>query len=109
MQIGNYKEAFPDFPEALPEIDGFVDHSWYNDACPCLVNKELHLRLMVDYPNPEDREYGDLGVERYQLDQLDENDELTPDKRDLIHTDDLAEVLAMIEEIRAAKSAPGMN
>ncbi|NTF23508.1 hypothetical protein G6L37_34625 [Agrobacterium rubi] len=106
MAIGNYREAFPDYPEDLPEIEGFVDSSWHNEPCPCLLNEELHVRLMVDYPDPAQREYDD--VSRYGLYQLTEDNQVG-DISDhcLIDTDDLSEVLAKIEEIRAA--APRTN
>jgi hypothetical protein len=102
MPIGNYKEAFPDYPEPLPEIEGFHDSSWHNEPCPCLMNDELHVRLMVDYPNPEDREYGDLGVKHYGLYQLTDDNQVMDGDSCIIDTDDLAEVLAKIEEIRGA-------
>jgi hypothetical protein len=102
MPIGNYKEAFPDYPEALPVIEGFIDSSWRNEPCPCLLNEDLHVRLMVDYPNPEDREYGDLGVKQYGLYQLTEDNHVMAGDSCIIDTDDLDEVLAKIEEIRGA-------
>jgi hypothetical protein len=101
MPIGNYREAFPDYPEALPEIEGFIDLSWHNEPCPCLLNEELHVRLMVDYPDPAVREYE--GVSRYGLYQLTEDNQVISHGNScIIDTDDLDEVLAKIEEIRAA-------
>ena len=75
MPIGNYKEAFPDYPEALPEIEGFSDSSWHNEPCPCLINEELHLRLFIDYADEAQREYSDLP--RYFLQPLDEDNQVT--------------------------------
>lgn len=53
------RAEFPDFDLAtLPAIpEGFVDHSWHNEICPCYVNEALGLTIMVDYPNAEDREF----------------------------------------------------
>lgn len=101
MPIGNYKEAFPDYPEPLPEIDGFIDMSWHNEPCPCLLNEDLHVRLMIDYPDPAQREFE--GVHRYSLYQLTEDNQVTEiSDHCIIDSDDLDEVLAKIEEIRAA-------
>jgi hypothetical protein len=102
MAIGNYKEAFPDYDDELPEIDGFRDMSWHNEPCPCLINEDLHVRLLVDFADEAKREYE--GVPRYSLQPLDENNYVT-DLPSLIDTDDFNEVLAKIDEIRAATPA----
>jgi hypothetical protein len=62
-----YKTAFPDFPEPLPEIEGFEDISFKDDICPSLgkeIEPDVYLTLFVDYPNPEMRECGGY---RYKL------------------------------------------
>lgn len=99
MPIGNYREAFPDFDDELPEIEGFIDMSWHNEACPCLVSEDLHLRLMIDYADESLREYE--GLTRYSLLPLDENNQVT-DLPELASSDDLSDILVKIEEIRGA-------
>ena len=60
MFLGVLKE-FPSFKDDFPSIDGFVDTSWHNDACPSLgkeVNPNDWLYLFVDYSDPDLREIG---------------------------------------------------
>lgn len=49
---------FPDFDLAtLPALpEGFVDHSWHNDVCPCFRYEKLRLTLWIDYADPAKRE-----------------------------------------------------
>jgi hypothetical protein len=102
MPIGNHREAFPDFDDELPEIDGFVDMSWHNEPCPCLINEDLHLRLFVDYYDASKREFD--GLARYSLQQLDDDNQVT-DLPSLAETDNLDDVLGKIDELRAAAPA----
>jgi hypothetical protein len=56
-----YEIEFPDFPEPLPHIEGFIDTSWHNDACPSLgkeITPNNWLTVFVDYLNPDLREIG---------------------------------------------------
>jgi len=56
-----YLQEFPDYPEPLPQIDGFEDISYRNDICPSLgkqIKPDVWLTLFCDYPNFEDRETG---------------------------------------------------
>lgn len=54
-----YQTEFPDFPaEAMPAIpEGFVDRSWHNDACPCLIHEASGMIIWVGQPAPEEREW----------------------------------------------------
>lgn len=106
MPIGDYRAAFPDYDDDLPEIEGFADMSWHNEPCPCLINEQLHLRLMVDYADPALREYE--GTRRYGLYRLDGDNQITEiSDEPLIDSDDLDEILAKIDEIR--NNLPGPN
>lgn len=53
-----FTSMFPDFnPATMPAIPhGFVDTSWWHDACPSFIDERLDLRLWVDYATPADRE-----------------------------------------------------
>jgi hypothetical protein len=108
MAIGSYREEFPDFDDELPVIDGFSDQSWHNDACPRLIDDELHLVLYVDYLNPalsDLPEAREAGMGRYVMKHLDEENYVLQSDDDLvIDTDDFLAVLAKIEEIRQQRS-----
>src|SRR4051812_979550 len=93
-------KAFPDFDIAtLPAIPaGFEDASWKNDACPSFINKNLGLRLWIDYADHAKREHD--GGYRFILTPEDNDDTLT----EVISTDDfslieaaIAEEIAMVE------------
>jgi hypothetical protein len=64
-----YKTAFPDFTLDVTIPDGYVDHSWHNDACP-RFEKQLpdgnYLVLWVNYADPKDRDYPNFP--RFMLD-----------------------------------------
>jgi hypothetical protein len=55
--MANYKTEFPDYDDTLPELEGFTDSSWRNDACPSLskeISDDLHpktITIFVDYKN----------------------------------------------------------
>lgn len=94
------EKEFPQFDEALPVIEGFVDTSYHHDVCPSLSNEGLGLQLMVDYREPSDSEYPELRrsgeVGRYRL--------LTLEEADLVlNTDDLNEVLDTIKAMSPAQ------
>jgi hypothetical protein len=57
--MADFRKQFPDFPaEDMPAIPaGFVDASWHNDTCPCLVSDAAGLQIWVDYLDPTKREY----------------------------------------------------
>ena len=62
-----YLQEFPNYPEPLPEIEGFEDISYRNDICPSLgkeIQDQVYLTLFCDYPKLEDRETQGL---RYSL------------------------------------------
>ena len=93
MSLGVLKE-FPRYTELLPDIEGFKDTSWHNDACPS-IGMELAeydwLMLFIDYPNPEDREVNHF---RYALmfNRDGEENQL------LCDSDDLEEIKKTINE-----------
>ena len=73
MSFGVLKE-FPRFPEPLPEIEGFEDTSWHNDACPSIgmeLGEDNWLTLFVNYPNPKQREIGDYKYSLFHQKGLD--------------------------------------
>lgn len=51
---------FPDcdVPALIENIEGIIDQSWHNDACPSFGATADGPRLWVEYPNPEDRDSG---------------------------------------------------
>jgi hypothetical protein len=61
--MSNYKIEFPRFTDPFPEIDGFYDSSWHNDACPSLaknIKENQTLYLFVNYSDEKRREIGDF-------------------------------------------------
>lgn len=100
-----YREHFPDFqPEDLPAMpEGFIDSSWHNDVSPSFENYDLLIRIWVDYKDPELRETGAEGT-RFCLCRLydDEGCHYMTDDPPLLETDDWDEVLAFVENERAA-------
>ena len=109
MTASDYREEFPDFDDELPEIDGFKDSSWHNDAMPSLINEVLHLHLFVDYADPDLSEFQEArrsGRPRYFLSRLTEdNDWPVENEPSLAQGDDLAAVLEAISEYAASFSA----
>jgi hypothetical protein len=57
--IGTLAYEFPDYDATtLPELpEGFEPSHWHNDACPSWVNEARNLRLFIDWPNFEDRDW----------------------------------------------------
>ena len=54
--ICNVKSQFPDFPEPLPQIDGFLDSSFSKDGAPSIsieLEKNTWLTVFIHYPNKE--------------------------------------------------------
>lgn len=95
----NYREEFPDFPEAeMPEVPrGFEDASWRNDSAPTFQNTELLLMLWVDYADPAKREFPEC--ERFGLKRLGEDGAPIEDERPehcLIASNDWNDILAAI-------------
>lgn len=69
-----YKVEFPDYDDTLPELEGFTDSSWRNDACPS-ISREIDpdtaanpkvLTIFVDYKDPSLRENDEQGY-RYAV------------------------------------------
>ena len=88
----NYKTEFPYFTDPMPEIEGFYDSSWHNDACPSLAKniKEDHtLYLYVNYSDEKQRELGHFKYFiLYDTNQL--------DNECLLMTDDLEQAKQFI-------------
>lgn len=105
MTAGTVAVEFPDFDDTLPVIEGFEDSSWHNDASPSMMNKELHLLLWIDYVDPARSEFPDwrAGGERmrFMLEKLDDDDQVT-DLPVLAHSDNIDDIVAVIDQIRAA-------
>lgn len=100
------KTEFPEFDEDLPEIEGFEDQSWHNDACPCLINETLHLILYVDYDDfdkcefPDARRSGEM--KKYHLMELSEDNQVVggPESQ-ILETDEISEVIAEVDRRRS--------
>ena len=50
------ENQFPDFAEPLPDLQGFIDSSWYKNGAPS-ISKSLDqascLTVFIHYPNKE--------------------------------------------------------
>ena len=65
----NYLYEFPTFDDVLPTLDGFVDSSWHNDACPSLtkdLGNDNYLTVYVDWKNKEMSDFADLMGDAYK-------------------------------------------
>ena len=96
----NYKNEFPSFDYALPDLGkGWEDNSWHNDACPSLdypLEGEEIVRIWFDYADPEMRE---CGGDRYVLSVGIYGDTLLP----ILESNDLDEILAFIKSNNLTK------
>lgn len=92
------RREFPDYDvSTLPAIPaGFLDESWHNDVCPIFRNPETDLSLMIDYPDPKDREFPE--APRFSVGRFD------TDARPF-NSDDFAEILRFIAEAAIAELA----
>jgi hypothetical protein len=48
-------------PDEILQMEGIEDYSWHNDTCPSFgLYDDLgtHLRIYVEHPDPDKREYG---------------------------------------------------
>jgi hypothetical protein len=93
-----YLYAFPDFGELDIQVPAnFNDTSYKNDTCPSFSSTKFSngssLVLFVDYKGVEKREYED--TKRFILVLRDEEDTYV---KDLVLTDDYAEILKAIAE-----------
>lgn len=90
------KNAFPDYDDVLPMLEGFEDVSYKNDVCPS-ISKELavegRLILFCDYKNKKLRE--DREGLRYCLSL--ELSMLMCNSKILLCSDDIMEVKKFIE------------
>lgn len=77
-------KLFSNYDGELPALDGFVDDSWHNDACPSMINETRGLKLWVDYVDPNLRECSGAG-KRYTLC-------IAEDSIELLATDSLSEI-----------------
>jgi hypothetical protein len=67
---------FPSYPHAtLPDLTGFEDTSWHNDACPSF--RKGNYLVWIDWPDDGDREYP--GGQQFIVCELDETGCLTGD------------------------------
>lgn len=93
-----YLYAFPDFGELdIQAPAGFNDTSYKNDTCPSFSSKKFadgsSLVLYVDYKELDKREYED--TKRFILALRDKEDTYV---KDLVLTDDYAEILKAVAE-----------
>lgn len=104
--IGDVKTEFPLFDEELPSIDGFVDRSWHNEPCPCMINEELQLLLFIDFKNPDLAEYPEErksgNLQRFMILRLDTDGGITDEL--ILSTDDLDAVRAFVADWKAKSS-----
>lgn len=93
---------FPEYPAmemiSPPEGCGFEETSWHNDGCPSFTSYELGIKLWVDYPHPDDREFP--GADRFSVET----------ETEALETNDWVQVIAFILERKFAKmSADQLN
>lgn len=90
-----YKVEFPDYDDTLPELEGFTDSSWSNDACPSL-SKETSggntVTVFVDYKDPSLREHDEQEF-RYVVIEF-------PANRTLLATNEWSDVVTFAEGIK---------
>jgi len=81
-----YKTEFPDYDGDFELLPGFVDDSWHNDACPCMLKGDI--LISVDYVDEKLREFPD--VKRFMVLTLGRDETL-------LETDDWSEVVQFIK------------
>lgn len=93
-----YLNAFPNFDDVLPSIEGFSDSSWKNDSCPSL-SKELpngdSLIIYIDYKDKSLSDFSDLSdtdYKRYSLSLYRDSG----DYESLLLSNDLSDILEFI-------------
>jgi hypothetical protein len=97
--MSNYLDEFPHYDDVLPNITGFEDGSWHNDACPSLIRKvgsDAYLQLWCDYKDKQLSDFSDVSDEvyrRFSLSLINDEEGL---HIDLISSNDLNEVLEFI-------------
>jgi len=104
-----YKIEFPDYDDTLPELEGFTDSSWRNDACPSIskeigdASSTLHPKTIAIFVDYKDRSLSDAPDDgdyyRYVV------VELTPwagknEQRTLLATNDWSEVTAFAATLK---------
>lgn len=102
-----YLVEFPDYGILDVTIPiGFEDASWRNDACPCWINDELHLRLMIDYAR---RSKSTVDAEpigpylRFMVDWLTEDNQVSENHAGSVSFATYDEALAVIIGVRFAR------
>lgn len=109
--MSDVKKEFPDFDEDLPVIEGFKDSSWHNDACPSMMNEEMHLLLYVDYSDFDKCDFPDArrsgAMKKYHLMALTDENYVMDDQEDaqILQSDDLDEVIAEVDRRRGIAPA----
>lgn len=100
MTDSPFQIAFPDFPiDAFPALpDGFTDSSWRNDICPSMINESKGLRIWIDYPERQDREFSDSA--RYVLVREDS----TFMNGDIALSENWADILAALAKLEGVAS-----
>jgi hypothetical protein len=91
------KEAFPNYDDVLPMLEGFEDCSYKNDSCPSIskeLGEEIRLMLYCDYKNKYKRE--DREGFRYCLSF--EMSMILCNSKILLLSDDIMEVKRFIEK-----------
>lgn len=60
----SYQIEFPDFPvSTMPDVpNDYADVSWRNDMSPCFarVHGSNEVRIWIDYPEANDREFPEM-------------------------------------------------
>jgi hypothetical protein len=96
-----YKNAFPNFDHQIPQIEGFSDDSWKNDACPSLV-KQLpngaFIKIYIDYLNQDLSDFSDLPKSEYFIYSLGIYDS-EENYQHILNTNNLDDVLSAIQKI----------
>ena len=90
-----FKEEHPDFGELeFPIPIGFIDSSWHNDNCPSWYDEQSHLKLWIDYADPDMR---DSPGPRFALQQYNSDNEFVDE---ILASDDYEEILKAVAQNR---------
>lgn len=82
---------------ALVAAGQLEDTSWHNDVCPSFTlaaDGAATTTLWVDYPDPADRELGEIGMKRFTVTRGEYGGEMPT----LFASDDLPELLAYLAD-----------
>ena len=99
-----YLTEFPDYDADLPQLRGYHDDSWHNDACPSLACTLTYhtahgdfdggtVKIWCDYANPERRE--SMKARRYTIVLA-----LADETIQIAESDDLGQIIDILRGLR---------